>query len=130
MASQPQQPLEDLLAAITDAMLAGEDDFEPIINDYDVPRSSVESFVPLINRLNQTLISEQPSSRFVHQLKQDLMGVPQGGLVARVRYLPARVQLAAGVVAAAGFMLLVRRRLLDITSATTAGDESEVPAIQ
>ncbi|MBC8171348.1 MAG: hypothetical protein H7X77_06735 [Anaerolineae bacterium] len=123
-----QQSLEDLLAALTDAILADEDKLEPIIARYDVPRTSVDSFVPLLWRLHQTLVGVQPSARFVDRLRQDLKGTAPSGLVQRMRYLPARVQIAAGVVAAAGFMLLARRRLLDLT--TTTGDEAEISTVQ
>lgn len=123
-----QQPLEDLLAALTDAMLAEEDNLEPIIARYDVPRNNVDQFLPLMRRLQETLVDVQPSSRFVDRLRQDLTGTAPTGLFQRMRYLPARVQIAAGVVAAAGFMLLARRRLSDLTAPT--GDEAEISTVQ
>lgn len=121
-----QYPLEDLLSAVTDALLTGGDDLDTIIAQYDAPRSSVENLVGFIRLLHQTLVGVQPSSRFVQKLKRDLTGSEESGLVSRVRYLPPRVQIAAGLVAIAGFMLLAHRRLLDLTQGT-AKDEKEVP---
>jgi hypothetical protein len=122
-----QHPLEDLLSAVTDALLAGEDNLDEIVAHYDVPRSSVEGLVTFIRRLHQTLAGVQPSPRFVQKLKRELVGAEANGLVSRVRYLPPRVQFAAGIFAIAGFMLLARRRLLDL--AHSPKDESEVPAV-
>jgi hypothetical protein len=125
-----QNPLEDLLSAVTDALLAGEDNLDAIVAQYDVPRSTVENLVSFIRRLHQTLVGVQPSPRFVQKLKRELIGTPQAGLVSRVRYLPARVQIAAGVVAIAGFMLLTRRRLQDIAAVASPKDDAEIPVTQ
>lgn len=122
-----QQPLEDLLAAVTDALLADEKDLAPIIARHDVSRNDVEPLVSLIRRLHQFLVGVQPSQRFVARLKSDLIGTHESGLVARVRYLPPRVQMAAGVVAIAGFMLLARRRLVDLA---VTKDDAEVIVTQ
>lgn len=120
--------LEDLLSAVTDALIAGDEEIEPIVARYEVPRSSVEGLLGLIRRLHQTLVGVQPSARFVAHLRQDLIGTSQQGLLARVRYLPPRVQIAAGVVAVMGFILLTRKRLSDI-AATTKKEESELSAL-
>jgi hypothetical protein len=124
-----QHPLDDLLSAVTDALLTGEDELDTIIAQYDVPRSSVENLVLFIRRLHQTLVGVQPSPRFVQKLKRDLIGTEETGLVSRVRYLPPRVQIAAGVVAIAGFMLLARSRLIDLAQGT-AKEETEAPVIR
>jgi hypothetical protein len=124
-----QHPLDDLLSAVTDALLTGEDELDTIIAQYDVPRSNVENLVLFIRRLHQTLVGVQPSPRFVQKLKRDLIGTEETGLVSRVRYLPPRVQMAAGVVAIAGFMLLARRRLIDLAQGT-AKEETEAPVIR
>jgi len=76
-----------------------------------VPRAEVESFLQLIQRLHVALVGVQPSRRFVQRLRQDLIGQSQWNLVNRVRYLPPRVQIAAGIALIAGFILLSRRRL-------------------
>jgi hypothetical protein len=127
-----QHSLEDLLSAVTDALLAEDTHLDAVIARYDVPRSNVDAMVSLIRRLHRTLVGVNPSPRFVQKLKHDLIGTPETGLVARLRYLPARVQIAAGVVAVAGFMLLARRRLLDLAAVTTGGskDEAEASAAQ
>lgn len=117
-------PLEDLLSAVTDALLAGEDNLDTVIARYDVPPSTVENLVLFIQRLHQTLVGVQPSPRFVHKLKHELIGTTDSGLVSRVRYLPVRVQVAAGVVAIVGFMLLAHRRLFDLASPSPK-EESE-----
>jgi len=117
--------MDDLLSALTDALLAGDDDVNAIANQYNVPRSNVNTFLGLIRRLHLSLTGVQPSQKFVATLKQDLLNGEKRGLVSRVRYLPARVQIAAGVVAVAGFMLLSRRRLLDL-----AANKKEIVAPQ
>jgi hypothetical protein len=105
--------LENLLSAVTDALLAGSQDVDAVLRRYDVPRQRVEGLVTLVRRLHMTLTGVEPSRRFVQRLRSDLMGTQQQGLIARVRYLPPRVQIAAGVMAVVGFMLLVRGRLID-----------------
>lgn len=103
--------LENLLSAVTDALLADTANLDAIIGQYDVSRSEVNSFVNLIRRLHVTLVGVQPSKRFIRRLKSDLMGESEANVIARVRHLPPRVQIAAGVALVAGFMLLSRRRL-------------------
>lgn len=113
---------EDVLTAVTDALLAGERDLDSIAARYDVPHASVRPLVGIVRRLHVTLVGVQPSERFVKRLKDDLIGTQQRGLIARVRYLPPRVQIAAGVVAIAGFMLFTRRRLLS----DAEGEQAEI----
>ena len=115
---QPNNPMENLLALLTEAILAEEGDIDHIINQYDVSRADVEGFVRIVRRLSTVLVGVRPSKRFVHRLKQDLMGEAHWNVVSRIRYLPPRVQIAAGIALIAGFMLLSRRRL-----ATVARDE-------
>lgn len=102
----------DLLAAVTDALLAQQQDIDHIVRQYDVPRSSVDGLISLIHRLHLMLVGQQPSDKFVRRLKQDLVG-GHSGVIHSLRYLPARVQIAAGVALVAGFMLFARRRLID-----------------
>lgn len=106
--------LQDLLAAVTDVLLAEDGaDMGAIISRYDVPRTEVEGFVGIIQRLHRTLVGEAPSRRYVSRLKRDLIGNHRQGVVARIRYLPPRVQIAAGAALVAGFMLLTWRRMMD-----------------
>jgi hypothetical protein len=120
--------LQDLLSAVTDAMLADPaQDVQAIINGYAVPRAEVDSLMGIIYRLHLTLVGAQPSRRFVQRLKRELLGAPgPRGVVARIRYLPPRVQIAAGIALIAGFMLLTRRRMLDETRHES---HQEAPAV-
>lgn len=112
MHQKPAAPIEDLLSAVTDALLAEESDLNAIVARYDVPRRDVLGFVQIIRRLHVTLVGVQPSRRFVRRLKLSLMGAPDRNVLSRMRHLPARVQIAAGVALVAGFMLLSRRRMM------------------
>ncbi len=106
--------LENLLSAVTDALLADDRaNLDHIVNRYAVPRSEVEGLVGIVRKLHLTLVGAQPSRRFVNRLRNDLVGARGGNIVNRVRYLPPRVQIAAGIALVAGFLLLNRRRLID-----------------
>jgi hypothetical protein len=107
------RPLEDLLSAVTDALLAEADsqNIEAIITRSRVPREDVRTYMQVINRLHVALVGVQPSRRFVRRLKQDLIGAPDRNVISRVRHLPPRVQIAAGLALVAGFMFLSRRRM-------------------
>jgi hypothetical protein len=103
---------ENLLAAVTDALLKEGDDIDAILSRHQVSRSEYEGVIKVLTRLHVVLVGVRPSRIFVQRLKQDLIGTPQRGFVAQLRHLPARVQIAAGVALVAGFMLLTRRRLV------------------
>jgi len=119
--------LQNLLSAVTDAMLADKNgDIDKIIGRYAVPRTEVDSLIGVIHRLHFTLVGAQPSRRFVHRLKTDLMGAPDRNVVARIRYLPPRVQIAAGIALVAGFMLLSRRLMID----DVRQEQQESPVLQ
>jgi hypothetical protein len=118
--------LQNLLSAVTDAMLAeGGADIESIIGRYAVPRTEVEGLIGIIHRLHMALVGVQPSRRFVRRLKQDLVGDQDATVVARIRHLPPRVQLAAGIALVAGFMLISRRRMID----EAHKEQREAPAL-
>lgn len=119
-------PLINLLSALTDAILADEKDLDAITRQYDVPRRDLEGMVRIIRRLHVALIGVRPSPRFVAQLKTDLMGERRMSMVNRVRYLPPRVQIAAGIALVAGFMLLARRRLASVDAQDVLPAESTV----
>jgi hypothetical protein len=119
--------LENLLSAVTDALLADERaNLDQIVNRYAVPRHEVEGLVGLVRKLHVTLVGVQPSRRFVARLRNDLVGARRTNIVNRVRYLPPRVQIAAGIALVAGFMLLTRRRLID----DARQDAQEIPVLQ
>jgi hypothetical protein len=103
--------MQDLLSAVTDALLAGDRNIDAIISRYQVSRTQVNVLVAIIRRLHVTLVGAQPSQQFVRRLKQDLMGEPVPNVITRIRRLPPRVQIAAGIALLAGFMLLQRRRM-------------------
>ncbi len=106
--------LQNLLTAVTDALLAdNQADLDMAMGRYAGPRAEVEGLVGLIRRLHTVLVGQAPSKRFVRRLKHDLVGTDRGNLVARVRYLPPRVQIAAGIALIITFMFITRRRLLD-----------------
>ncbi len=125
MTSETQPNLEEFLSAVTDALLDSDDlahveAVHQLFSRYDVPRASAESFIRLIQRLDSALRVIPPSPAFVDRLRADLVGREQRSLVGRVRHMPARVQIAAGIVAVAGFVLLSRRRLGDLAGVTDA----------
>lgn len=118
--------LQNLLSAVTDALLhESGGDIDTIIGHYSVPRAEVEGFVGIIRRLHMTLVGAQPSRRFVRRLRQDLVGTEDATVVARIRHLPPRVQLAAGIALVAGFMLFSRRRMIE----ETRKEQQEAPAV-
>lgn len=106
------QPMEDLLSALTDAIIADDSTFDGIFSRYGVPRRDVENLVHIVRRLHVVLVGVRPSRRFVNRLQTELMGQQQVGMIGRIRYLPPRVQIAAMVAVIAGFMLLSRRRIV------------------
>jgi hypothetical protein len=118
--------LHNLLAAVTDALIADENaDLDGIVSRYAVPRTEVEGLIGLIRRLHIFLVGAQPSRRFVGRLKHDLVG-SRFNLVSRIRYLPPRVQIAAGIAIIAGLMLFTRRRLME----DSRTEVQEIPVLQ
>lgn len=123
MSHSEESKLQNLLSAVTDALLAEKGDIDQIIAQYGVERGSVDGLVNIIRRLHLTLVGQQPSDRFVQRLRQDLLG-DNSGVFSRLRFLPARVQIAAGFTLVAGFMLFTRRRIID-----DAKKSAEMPAL-
>jgi hypothetical protein len=125
---------ENALHAATDALLSRPGDRERvldwIVGRYAVSRRDAEPFVRLIERLHVTLIGVQPSPRFVARLKHELVGERAPDLLARIRYLPPRIQIAAGVALVAGFMILARRRLTLDALAHAAEAATQDPAVK
>jgi hypothetical protein len=119
--------LQNLLSAVTDALLADKKgDIDGIIGRYAVPRAEVDSLIGIVRRLHLMMVGAQPSRRFVRRLKTDLIGIPERNVVARVRHLPPRVQIAAGIALVAGFMLLSRRRMIE----DVQHEQQEIPVLQ
>lgn len=122
--TQEPSALQNLLSAVTEAILNDEQDLDVIVDRYSVPRADVEGLVHLIQRLHVVLVGVRPSRRFAQRLRQDLMG-QQMSMVNRLRYLPPRVQIAGGIALVIGFMLLSRRRMGSETP-----DATEAPALR
>jgi hypothetical protein len=116
---------EDLFDALTRAVLAGQRDLDAVAGSYSAS-SSVWSWLRLIELLHNTLVPERPSRRYVSQLRQELMGQPLT-VIDRVRYLPPRVQIAAGIALVAGFALIARSRVR-LPDAGTGASVFEVPS--
>lgn len=120
--SETQMP--DLLDAITDALLTEQQDIEKLLKQYGVPRGSLDGMIHLIRDLREMFVWQQPSDAFVKNLKRELLGEPEG-LVQRVRALPGRVQIAAGMALVAGCALILSRRFMDETS-----ESADIPVLQ
>lgn len=102
-------PLDDALSAMTDALMNGQGEagLRRAARTYD--RGQVEPFVPLLLSLRDAYEPVEPSSRFIRQLHEDLIGEPERGLIGRARSMPPRVQLAAGAVAVLTTVFFVLR---------------------
>jgi len=124
-----ENQIQDLLSAVTDALLAGDKNIDPIVNRYQVSRAQVDNLVTIIRRLHVTLVGAQPSQQFVNRLQQDLMGAREQTVLTRVRHLPARVQVAAIIAVLAGFMLFQRRRMAEYAR-QEGGIQAEISPVQ
>jgi hypothetical protein len=105
--------MDNLLADLTEVMLHESEQFDPVLRRYALPAHEVEDVVKGVRRLKRAMVRVHPSRRYVYRLRRQLVGVdvPQPrGMIARVRYLPPRVQIAAALALLAGAMLLARRR--------------------
>ena len=102
--------LQNYLAAITDAHLAGQNDIDALIASYGPHSAQLQQYARLIAQIDQAFVPVYPSPRFVSRLRQDLSGADTSNMLVRVRRLPPRVQIAAGIALLAGFVLLSRRR--------------------
>src|SRR5689334_8211165 len=70
--------MQEFLTALTDAVIAEENNIDAIVDYYDddVPRKEANSLLHIIRRLNKTFVVVQPSPAFSRRLKLDLIGVP------------------------------------------------------
>jgi hypothetical protein len=100
---------QNLLDALTNAILVGQDDLEPIARRYGADPAMVEPFWGLIHQLHRVLHAEQPRESFVRSLKLEL--TRQANPHADLNRFPVRARIAAVIAAvAAGFLLVLRRR--------------------
>lgn len=114
--------MQNLLDAIA-AALRQDDDIEELIKQSAVPHDEAESLADLIQSLQASLVPVEPTARFTEELEAQLMNTRRG-VVTRMRQMPARVHIAAVLAVAAGFGLIVWRRIMG--SAMTQ-DISEEP---
>ena len=114
--------MQNLLDAIA-AALRQDDDIEELIKQSAVPHDEAESLADLIQSLQAVLVPVEPTARFTEELEAQLMNTRRG-VVTRARQMPARVHIAAVLAVAAGFGLIVWRRIMG--SAMTQ-DISEEP---
>ncbi len=110
--------IEDFLMAHADALVSGSPAMDQLLDEYDdMIRSQVEGLFTLTERLRHTLIPVSPSEQFVNRLHHDLMSAASAqplSLWGRIRSLPPRTQIAAGIGGAtltAGVVLLASRSM-------------------
>ena len=110
--------IEDFLMAHVDALVSGSPDIDQLMDQYDdVLRSQVDGLFTLAERISQSLIPVAPSEQFVNQLRHELIDAASGEpltLWGRIRSLPPRTQLAAGIGGAtltAGVVLIASRSM-------------------
>ncbi len=113
--------MQDLLDAITFA-LQQDDDIESLIKQSAVPYSEAESLANVIQGLQAALVPVEPTAQFTEQLEAQLMDTRRG-VVTRVRQMPARVHIAAVLAVAAGFGLIVYRRIMGSPAAQDISEE-------
>ncbi len=125
--------LDDLLAAHTDALLAGLEDFDPQFSNFGIASAQAAEATDLLGlafRLRETLTPVAPSEEFTRRLKNELVGAEQTvTLLVRWRKLPAHYQLAAklgGLTLTAGLLLLATRRAVGVLDALHHRQQADV----
>jgi hypothetical protein len=126
-----QTPLDDLLAAHADALLAGLEDVTPDYSLYNLTSVQADEAEPLLEiayRVSQTFAPVVPSVEFRQRLKDELVGEAPLTLLVRWRKLPASYQRVAqlgGLTLTAGIVLLAARRVLNTLQAMQRRNEPE-----
>ena len=113
---------EDLLDNVTSSLQRG-DDIEPLVLQESLLQAGVEDLIDIIADLDTALIPVEPRVEFSDQLRAQLLN-ERGGVMKRVRQMPARVHVAALLAVIAGFCLLWTRRL---SGAETRQDITDEP---
>ncbi|MEO1288773.1 MAG: hypothetical protein AAFV93_13475, partial [Chloroflexota bacterium] len=104
---------QNYLDEVSDALLTGNhQQIDKLRSKYGIAYKDDHQLVSLIEDMNQSFMTVEPSAQFSSRLKNELIGVEQTGVVWRIRKLPARVQWAAIVATILGGGLLVLQRLL------------------
>lgn len=92
--------MQEFTWEVTDALLSEDIDVETVVSHYDdLPTTERDQMVTLMRDLRSTLVEVEPSPRYVYQLKQDLLGMPERDVIKRIRFMPARLHIAAMVAA-------------------------------
>lgn len=114
--------MQNLLDAITESLNKGQDGYALRLAQTD---PTVTSLMNVILSLRHAFQPQQPSERFMRQLKRDLAGETPS-LIERLAGVPARVHVATGIAAGvAGLMWLSRRQTRD-----TRKERNEIPLPQ
>lgn len=114
------EKMQNFLSTVTDALVNDERDVDSVISQHNLPERDVHSFIRVIRRLLAVLVPVQPSRRFAHRLKLELMGVPERSVLDRIRYLPARVHIAALLAVGVGVVMLLARLRLPVPAPRAA----------
>jgi hypothetical protein len=113
---------QNYLDDATDTILADKP-LEPIRKLHNISANEDGKLIGLIQDLNSNLVEIKPSPQFSKQLKAELMGIEQKGVVWRIRKMPARVQIAAIIAAAlgglGGALLIIQGVLIGMRARTS-----------
>ena len=96
---------------------------EPIRKLHNMTASEDSKLIGIIQDLNSNLVEIKPSPQFAKELKAELMGQEQVGVVWRIRKMPARVQIAAIIAAVlgglGGIVLIIQGIVMGMRSRST-----------
>ncbi len=106
--SQSELAVQNLLSALTDSIHNGEPTYSHLYAQYGIQQPEYSAYERIIQRLSTTLVPVKPQRRYVGRLKRDLMGMEMN-VITRIRFLPARVQIAAIIAVIAGALILLRK---------------------
>jgi hypothetical protein len=117
---RPENPLHELLAAHADELIAGTLDKQLLLTRYNrLSPAEVHDLLALAEQISLALIEVSPSPEFVTELRLRLLEAARQhdrSLLGRIRHMPRRTQLAAGIGGAtltAGVVLAVHRPARD-----------------
>jgi hypothetical protein len=116
--NQREHQLQDVLMDYVDALVSGTRDISSMLEQFDRDtRGQIDDLLALTNRISKVLTEVTPSDEFIAELRYQLTeaGNPEGiSWWKRIRRLPPRTQLAAGIGGAtltAGVVLIAARTL-------------------
>lgn len=119
--TRPENSFQDILMAHADQLIAGTLNRDQLLRRYnDLPRTDVDDLFTLAERISLALFEVSPSPQFVEELRRRLLEAADqhhhASLWGRLRHMPRRTQLAAGIGGAtltAGVVLAVHRPMRD-----------------